>query len=95
MNRRNFLQWLGLATTAAAGLVLDPDRLLWVPKAKTIFIPKLVAIRKRLPSPTLVELERYTLTRLRILEREWIPDYMVDDTTMPRHISIRLPNQWR
>lgn len=36
MNRRSFLSLLGLG---AAGLVLDPERLLWVPGAKTIFLP--------------------------------------------------------
>lgn len=36
MNRRGFL---GLLGTAAAGLMLDPERLLWVPGAKTIFLP--------------------------------------------------------
>lgn len=37
MNRRNFLNALGLGTAA---LGFDPGRLLWVPGAKTIFIPK-------------------------------------------------------
>jgi hypothetical protein len=36
MHRRAFLQ---LATAAAAGLVLDPERALWVPGRKTIFLP--------------------------------------------------------
>jgi len=36
MNRRAFLATLA---TAAAGLALDPERLLWVPGAKTIFMP--------------------------------------------------------
>jgi hypothetical protein len=36
MNRRSFLRTLGLA---AAGLTLDPERLLWVPGQKTIFLP--------------------------------------------------------
>ncbi len=35
-NRRNFLQLLGLG---AAGLVLDPEKLLWIPGQKTIFLP--------------------------------------------------------
>ena len=34
-DRRAFL---GLLTAAAAGLVLDPERLLWVPGRKTIFV---------------------------------------------------------
>jgi len=36
MNRRSFLQILG---AAAAGAVLDPERLLWVPGQKTIILP--------------------------------------------------------
>ena len=36
MNRRHFLQF---AAAATAGLVLDPERLLWVPGKKTIFLP--------------------------------------------------------
>jgi hypothetical protein len=35
MDRRNFLASL----TALSGLVLDPERLLWVPRSKRIFIP--------------------------------------------------------
>lgn len=38
MNRRGFLTALGLG---AAGLVLDPERLLWVPGQRTIFLPPL------------------------------------------------------
>ena len=36
MNRRHLL---GTLLGAAAGLVLDPERMLWVPGAKKIFIP--------------------------------------------------------
>ncbi len=36
MNRRQFLRILA---TGVAGLELDIDRLLWVPGAKTIFLP--------------------------------------------------------
>lgn len=36
MNRRAFLNAL---TAAAAGFVLDPERLLWTPGRKTIFVP--------------------------------------------------------
>ena len=36
MNRRHFLQ---LGAAAATGMMLDPERLLWVPGAKTYFIP--------------------------------------------------------
>lgn len=36
MNRRGFLQTLG---AALVGATLDPERLLWVPGQKTIFLP--------------------------------------------------------
>lgn len=42
MNRRGFLKLLCLAATGAAlapVLELDPERLLWVPGAKTFFLP--------------------------------------------------------
>lgn len=40
MNRRSFLQYLGLGAATAAGVaagVVDPERLLWVPGQKRIF----------------------------------------------------------
>jgi hypothetical protein len=37
MDRRQFLRLAGAAI--AGGMVLDPDRLLWVPGAKTYFLP--------------------------------------------------------
>lgn len=41
MNRRKFLAYLsGTAAGAALAPMLDLDRLLWVPGAKTIFIPE-------------------------------------------------------
>lgn len=36
MNRRSFLTRLGVAAVGAAALAVDPERLLWVPGAKTI-----------------------------------------------------------
>ena len=36
MNRRSFLSMLGVG---AAATTFDPERLLWVPGAKTIFVP--------------------------------------------------------
>jgi hypothetical protein len=37
MNRRRFI---ASSLAAVTGLTLDPERLLWVPGAKTIFIPR-------------------------------------------------------
>ena len=37
MNRRSFLH---AATLAASALAIDPERLLWTPGQKTIFVPK-------------------------------------------------------
>lgn len=42
MNRRAFLSTLG---AALAGATLDPERLLWRPGAKTIFLPSLKVLR--------------------------------------------------
>lgn len=42
MDRRAFL---GLSAMGAAGLALDPERLLWVPGAKKIFVPSQAAIQ--------------------------------------------------
>lgn len=36
MNRRSFLRLAGIG---AAGMALDPERLLWVPGQKTFFLP--------------------------------------------------------
>ncbi len=41
MNRRAFLSLLGLGAT---GFVIDPERLLWVPGQKTIFLPPQVRL---------------------------------------------------
>lgn len=43
MNRRGFL---GLLGAAAAGIALDPERLLWTPGKKLISIPKPVLMTR-------------------------------------------------
>ena len=50
MNRRGFLQ---SAIAAASALAVDPERLLWTPGAKTIFIP---------PAPKVVFLSGSSIT---------------------------------
>jgi hypothetical protein len=57
MNRRLFLSTLGLA---AAGMALDPERLLWVPGQKTIFLPPVrsawtITLLDHLKKPVAVE----------------------------------------
>lgn len=39
MNRRRFLSLLGIAAAGAVAAEFDPERLLWVPGAKAIFLP--------------------------------------------------------
>ncbi len=46
MNRRGFL---GGLIGAASAMVLDPEKLLWVPGTKTIFIPKAIVAPPRIP----------------------------------------------
>jgi hypothetical protein len=48
MQRRGFLAALG---TLAAGYALDPERLLWVPGAKTFFLPSIEGVRGCPPGP--------------------------------------------
>jgi hypothetical protein len=59
MNRRGFL---GALATLAAGHVLDPERLLWVPGAKTIFLPS--------RTPTLLTIDLITREALRVLQNQ-------------------------
>lgn len=52
MNRRDFLRRLvvgtvGATASIAAGLELDPERLLWVPGQKTFFLPPAPSIADR------------------------------------------------
>lgn len=50
MNRRNFLM---LLSTGVLGHTLDLDRLLWIPRAKTIFLPPI----KRLTTAEIIAIE--------------------------------------
>lgn len=52
MNRRGFLKALTAAVAGVAAYEADPERLLWVPGAKTIFLPP---AKKFEAVPTIVE----------------------------------------
>lgn len=47
MNRRGFL---GSLIAAASALTIDPERLLWIPGAKTIFLPPAIVPVEFLPN---------------------------------------------
>jgi hypothetical protein len=66
MNRRNFLTALGLG---AAGLVLDPERLLWVPGQKTIFLPPTTIL-----APPAISLEEIRITEGRWVDNPFEPE---------------------
>lgn len=60
MNRRLFIQTiLGSVAAAAVASELDPERLLWVPGSKTIFLPapKTVETAELIQQPTVAVLE--------------------------------------
>lgn len=67
MNRRAFFRLVG---AGAAGLVLDPERLLWVPGAKTIFLPSPTIYTGHTAGNTFVAADWLAHEALRVLERE-------------------------
>jgi hypothetical protein len=78
MNRRGFLASLtGLLATAS----LDPERLLWVPGAKTIFIPPVMA-----PELSLDEINQLTLKYLvpGIADAMWSKSALMDHLIQSR-----------
>jgi len=46
MDRRSFLSLFG---AAAIGATLDPEKLLWIPGQKTIFLPSVTSFTQDLP----------------------------------------------
>lgn len=78
MNRRGFL---GALTAAVTGEVLDPDKLLWRPRAKLISVPRIVTA---FPDPHCLSIdefaERYIHPYLEAMNKRWIED-------MNRHIA--------
>ena len=73
MNRRAFLRTLSGSTVA---LVLDPERLLWVPGARTIFLPppKRYLTADEIITETILEVRA-------ILERNYNYERWLSDTS--------------
>lgn len=67
MERRGFLRLFGLG---AAGLVLDPERLLWVPGAKRIFDLGGVRLADLSVGNTFLTVDWITNETLRVLEHQ-------------------------
>ena len=65
ISRRGFL---GVFGAAAVGAVLDPERLLWVPGQKTIFLPSVVPA----PSNTFLTIDQITREALEVLRRQLV-----------------------
>lgn len=65
LSRRAFLQ---LASASAAAVAFDPERLLWVPGAKTIFLPpeKTIVIAQEIP----VAYHWFTAENMRLMSKE-------------------------
>lgn len=62
MNRRSFLAWFGKGALAAALDLVDPDKLLWVPGAKTIID---FGATKRIEAPTDAQMAQLFTEQLR------------------------------
>lgn len=62
IGRRGFIQSLVAATTAALAVEIDPERALWVPGAKSFFIPEQPAVKNLITDPAQVATE-YKLIR--------------------------------
>ena len=72
MNRRAFL---ALFTAGAAGMALDPERLLWVPGAKTIFLPTIIT---GFSGPRVIEYAENTTNRIYFLDARQGPMLLSD-----------------
>ena len=91
MERRAFLRWL---LAAMGGAVLDPERLLWVPGEKTLFVPPVtgwsghtVVTPDWLAREVLAMLEK-NLVFARAINREYA-------ACVGTSVTIRTPARWR
>ena len=75
MNRRNFLQLI--ASGSVGAMTLDVEKLLWVPGAKTFFLPP-VPLR-------LLTVDYITRETLRILKNNLVFSRAVDDVIMRKY----------
>lgn len=93
MDRRSFLRLLGMGAIGAA--TLDVERLLWVPGAKTIFLPPIEIF-----TPP-VAFDWFAIEALRILENSLVFTQKVNRcyerefTSAGSLIDVRLPSRYR
>jgi hypothetical protein len=94
MDRRGFLRLLGLG---GAALVLDPERLLWVPGQKTIV--DFGGIRLAEPGNTLLTIEWIAQETLRVLQHNLefsrVMNRMYDEPMLGRTVTARRPVRYR
>lgn len=102
MNRRGFLRaFLAGTVGLVAGAELDLDKLLWVPGAKTIFLPDV----KVLPARTFVVVgNNETKAILRELEnnlrfasrvnRDYDRQFANEAAKVGETVNVRLPGRW-
>lgn len=80
MNRRGFL---GALATLAVAHTFDPERLLWVPGAKTFFIPETVRVGG--VGNTFLTIDMITREALRVLE---------NNLKLMSHINREYDDKW-
>lgn len=101
MDRRAFLRRFGLGAAAVVTTaVLDPERMLWVPGQKTVFLPPVTRFK---PNNTFLTVDIITrealralennLQMLQILERPY--DSQFGGTVIGDHVTIRTTQLFR
>lgn len=82
MNRRGFL---GTLAAALVGSTLDPERLLWVPGVKTLFVPPVSGWAPTHNGTTLLTINQITHEALLLLRRNIVIGGVID----PQYLSGR------